>query len=347
MWHPRWITAFAADVAEVRALVVNGGEQRDLSGSRSTKPPLSISRAAVRFGIERRSNMARTTIGTRVLLDGLTMVESPRWHQERLWFPHWGTPDIIAVDLDGKAEVVAKGPLGLGHAIGWLPDGRLLVTGGQLIRHEPNGAEVVHVDLSSISTYGWTEMTVDGRGNIYVVSIGFDFAKEMSARVKDPSRSPTGVIALITPDATAHKVADGIAFPNGMVVTPDNRTLIVSESFTGRLLAFDIADDGTLSRRRVWAERVAADGICMDADGAIWTGTWQNECVRVAEGGEILDRIQLDRPCFATMLGGPRRSTLFMMANQFIGVDRLEEMLAKRTGEVLAAEVGTPGAGWP
>ena len=190
-------------------------------------------------------------------------------------------------------------------------------------------------------------MTVDGRGNIYVDSINFDFAKEIAVRVKDRSSSPTGVIALVTPDGTARKVADDIAFPNGMVVTPDNRTLIVSESFTGRLLAFDIADDGALSRRRVWAEGVAADGICLDADGAIWTGTWQNECVRVAEGGKILDRIQLDRPCFATMLGGPRRSTLFMMANQFLGVDRIDEMLAKRTGQVLVAEVGTPGAGWP
>ena len=190
-------------------------------------------------------------------------------------------------------------------------------------------------------------MTIDGRGNIYVNSIGFDFSAEMTERVEDPSKSPTGVIGLITPDGTAQKVADAIAFPNGMVVTPDNRTLIVSESFTGRLLAFDIADDGTLARRRVWAEGVAPDGICLDADGAIWTGTRNNECVRVAEGGEILDRIQLDRPCFATMLGGPERCTLFMMANRFLGVDKFDEMLAKRSGQVLLAQVHTPGAGWP
>ena len=291
--------------------------------------------------------MTRTNINPRVLLEGLTMVESPRWHQGRLWFPHWGTPEIVAVDLDGKAQVMAKGPSGLGHAIGWLPDGRLLVTGERLTRHEPDGSVAVHVDLSHISTYGWSEMTIDSRGNIYVNSIGFDFAKEMTTRVKDPSKSPAGVIALVTPDGTARKVADGIAFPNGMVVTPDNRTMIVSESFTGKLLAFDIADDGTLSRRRVWAEGVAPDGICLDADGAIWTATRHDECVRVAEGGEILDRIQLDRPCFATMLGGPRRSTLFMMANRFMGVDSFAEMLAKRTGQVLVAEVRTPGVGWP
>lgn len=296
--------------------------------------------------------MTRKSIETRVLLSGLAMGESPRWHEGRLWFPHWGTPEIVAVDLDGKAEVVARGPSGLGHSIGWLPDGRLLVTGGDRItRHEPGGATAVHVDLSAISPHVWSEMTLDGRGNIYVNSIGFDFEKEMSARVQEQgkaaSRSATGVIALVTPDGKARKVADGIAFPNGMVVTPDNRALIVSESFTGTLLAFDIGGDGALSGRRVWATGLAPDGICLDADGAVWTSTWQNECVRVAEGGEILDRIQLDRPCFATMLGGPRRCTLFMMANQFLGPDRFDEMLAMRTGQVLVAEVRAPGAGWP
>jgi sugar lactone lactonase YvrE len=291
--------------------------------------------------------MTSTSIETRVLLDGLAMVESPRWHEGRLWFPHWGTTEIIAVDLEGKAQVTAQKPRGLGHSIAWLPDGRLLVTGERLTRHERNGSTAAHVDLTHISKHLWSETTFDGRGNLYVNSIGFDFATEMTERVKDPSRSPTGVIALVTPDGTARKVADGIAFPNGMVITPDNRTLIVSESFTGKLLAFDIAPDGRLSRRRVWAEGLAPDGICLDADGAIWTSTWKNECVRVAEGGEILDRIQLDRPCFATMLGGPRRCTLFMMANQFLGPDKFDEMLAKRSGQVLVAEVRTPGAGWP
>jgi len=291
--------------------------------------------------------MTRTPIKTHVLLGGLAMVESPRWHDGRLWFPHWGTPEIIALDLEGNARVMARGPSGLGHSIGWLPDGRLLVTGDRLRRHDPDGSVDVHADLGGISEFGWREMTIDGRGNIYVNSIGFDFFAEMAERVKNPSRSPTGIIALITPDGTTRKVADGIAFPNGMVVTPDNRTLIVSESFTGKLLAFDIAGDGTLSRRRVWAEGIAPDGICLDRDGAIWTGTWNNECVRVAEGGEILDRIQLDRSSFATMLGGPDRRTLFMMANQFLGVDKFDEMLAKRSAQVLVAQVHTPGAGWP
>jgi sugar lactone lactonase YvrE len=290
--------------------------------------------------------MTRTNIKPRVLREGFAMVESPRWHEGRLWFPHWATSEVVAVDLEGQAQVVADKPPGLGHAIGWLPDGRLLVTGDRLSRREPDGSTALHADLSRISQHIWSEMTIDGRGNIYVNSIGFDFA-EMAERVADPSRAPTGVIALVTPDGKARKVADGIAFPNGMVVTPDNETLIVSESFTGKLLAFDVADDGALARRRVWAEGLAPDGICLDADGAIWTATWQNECVRVGEGGEILDRIQLDRPCFATMLGGPRRCTLFIMANRFMGPDKFDEMLAARTGQILVAEVRTPGAGWP
>jgi len=292
--------------------------------------------------------MRRTTpIKTRVLLDGLAMVESPRWHDGRLWFPHWGTPEIVAVGLDGRSHIMARVPPGLGHAIGWLPDGRMLVTGRHLTRHERDGSVVMHADLDRISPHGWSELTVDGRGNVYVNSIGFDFGTEMAERVKEPTRSPTGVIALVTPDGRARQVADGIAFPNGMVITPDNRTLIVSESLAGRLLAFDIQEDGALGRRRVWAAGIWPDGICLDAEGAIWTSTWNNECVRVAEGGEILDRIQLDRPCFATMLGGPRRATLFMMANQFLGPDRFDEMLSLRSGQVLVAEVDTPGAGWP
>ena len=290
--------------------------------------------------------MGHLAIKPRVLLDGLAMVESPRWHDGRLWFPHWGTPEIVAVDLAGHAEVMAKGPSGLGHSVGWLPDGRMLVTGDQLMRYERDGSKVVHADLTHISKYIWSEMTIDGRGNIYVNSIGFDF-REMSDRARDPSKSATGVIAMIPPKGPARKVAAEIAFPNGMVITPDNRILIISESVTGRLLAFDIAADGGLSNRRVWAEGLGPDGICLDADGAIWTSTRKNECVRVAAGGEVLDRIQLDRSCFATMLGGPGRRTLFMMANQFMGPDKFDEMLAERAGQVLTVDAPTPGAGWP
>ena len=203
-----------------------------------------------------------------------------------------------------------------------------------------------HADLSHITDAVWSEMTIDGRGNIYVNSIGFDFS-EMAERVMDPSNDPTGVIALITPDGTARKVADEIAFPNGMVITPDNETLIVSESFTGTLLAFDIAPDGSLSRTAPLGRGTRSRRDLPRRRGAIWTSTRDNACVRVAEGGEVLARIQLDRACFATMLGGPDGRTLFMMANEFMGPDSFDEMLAKRSGQVLIADAPAPHDGWP
>ncbi len=180
--------------------------------------------------------MTSTATKPHVLLENLAMVESPRWHRGRLWFPHWGTEEIIAVDLEGKSEVVARKPPGLGHSIGWLPDGHMLVTGDQLMRYESDGTTVVHADLTMVSKYRWSEMTIDG-GNIYVNSIGFDF-REMNERAK--AQSATGVIALVAPDGTVRKVADEIAFPNGMVITPDHKTMIIAESFTGSLVAFDI-----------------------------------------------------------------------------------------------------------
>lgn len=282
----------------------------------------------------------------RVLLDGLGMGESPRWHDDRLYLSDWGTGEIVAVDLDGKSEIVGPGASGQGWAVNWLSDGRMLITGDELVRVEPDGSRVRHADLSQILPYGSSEMTVDGRGNVYVNSINFDFAKfeEMLASEKAP-----GKIALVTPGGDAREVADEIAFPNGMVVTPDNKTLIVAESFAQRLTAFDMADDGSLSNRRAWAEGIGPDGICLDDDGCIWasTGNEAHDCARITKGGEILERIGLDRPCFATMLGGPDRRTLFMVVNDWRGPDKIEEMIKDRTGQVLITEAPAPGVGWP
>ncbi len=239
------------------------------------------------------------------------------------------------------ARVTGHGPAGLGWSIDWLPDGRLLVTGKELLRREPDGSMVRHADLSGISSFGWNEIVVDGRGNIYLNSINF------------------GIIALVTPDGTARQVAGDLAFPNGMVITPDNRTLIISESFTGRLIAFDIEADGNLSNRRVWAEGLAPDGICMDAEGAVWVGTAAifahtrragtpaGAVVRVREGGEVLQRIEHDRAIFAVMLGGPDRKTLFLLAAAWRGIEQVNEALAARTGQVLVCQAPVPGAGWP
>ncbi len=296
----------------------------------------------------------------KVLLDGLAYVESPRWHEGRLWFAHWGTGEIVAVDLDGHSEVTGHGPPGLGWSIDWLPDGRLLVTGKELLRREPDGSMVRHADLGGLAD-GWNEIVVDGRGNIYLNSIRFAFLSG--------AQPTSGVIALVTPDGSVRQVAgdlafpngmvSDLAFPNGMVITPDNATLIISESFTGRLIAFDIEADGSLANRRVWAESLAPDGICMDAEGAVWVGTAATfahtrrvgtpagAVVRVREGGEVLQRIEYDRAIFAAMLGGPDQKTLVLLAAEWRGIEQVNEALAARTGQVLVSQAPVPSAGWP
>ena len=292
------------------------------------------------------SQSSSHVIKPRVLLDGLAMPESPRWHDGRLWFSNWGAEEIVAVDLEGNSEVAARGAEGAGWAVNWLPDNRMLITGSELVRVEPDGSRVRHADLSHLSPFGWSEMTVDGRGNVYVNSLNFDFADFES--VLTSGQAP-GKIALVTPDGDVREVASEIAFPNGMVVTPDNRTLIVAESFRARLTAFDIGEDGSLSNRRVWADGVGPDGICLDADGCIWasSGVMVNDCARIREGGEVLERIELDRSCFAAMLGGPDRRTLFMLTAEWRGTGAIEEVVKARTGRVLVAEAPAPGVGWP
>ncbi len=184
------------------------------------------------------------------------MVESARWHQGRLWFAHWGSGEVVAVDLDGRSEVVAPGRTSMGWAIDWLPDGRLLVSGEQLTRIEPDGSAVRH------SSQGGNELVVDPAGRVYVNGADFDF---VGGGPPEP-----GWIRLIDGDGTAHDVAGDIDFPNGMVITPDGSTLVIAESFAGRLSAFDIAADGSLSNRRTWADGLGPDGICID--GAAGSG---------------------------------------------------------------------------
>ncbi len=273
----------------------------------------------------------------RTLLTGLAFGESPRWHEDRLWFANWGAQEVVAVDLDGNSEVVTRVPTTIPFSIDWLPDGRLLVVSGRealLLRQEPDGSLVTHADLSGVNEV-FNEIVVDGRGNTYVNGASSDL-------------SAPGIVALVTPDGSARQVADGIAFANGMAVTPDNSTLIVAESHGNRLTAFDIAADGGLSNRRVWADLPGGfpDGICLDADGAAWYADVPNQhCVRVGEGGEVLQTVKLDRGCFACMLGGADDRTLFMMAAEWHGMENMDP--EARTGQVLTVEAPAPGAGWP
>ncbi len=276
------------------------------------------------------------------LLTGLVFGESPRWHDDRLWFSDWGAQEVIAVDLDGKSEVITY-IQSFPFCIDFLPDGRLLVVSARdrlLLRREPDGSFVTHVDLSSLSTNPWNEIVVDGRGNAYLNNIGFDFPGGEFA---------PGIIALVTQDGSARQVADGVAFPNGMVVTPDNSSLILAESYGKRLTAFDIDASGNLSNRRLWADLGdgAPDGICLDAENAVWYGDVPNKrCVRVREGGEVLQTIALDRGCFACALGGADKRTLFLVATEWRGTTSMAGS-GVRTGQVLTAQAPTPGVGWP
>ncbi len=274
------------------------------------------------------------------LMTGLAFGESPRWHHDRLWFSNWGAQEVVAVDLKGKSEVIVRVP-SFTFSIEWLPDERLLIVSAGLVRRmEPDGSLVTHANLTSLSCHALNEIVVDGRGNVYVNNIGFNLlAREEFV---------PGSIVLLPPDGSARHVADGVAFPNGMVVTPDNSTLILAESYTKRLTAFDIAADGGLSNRRVWADLGdgVPDGICLDAEGAVWYADVPNKrCVRVREGGEVLQTVDLDRGCFACMLGGADNRTLFMMAAEWHGPTNMAD--APRTGQVLSVEAPAPGAGWP
>jgi sugar lactone lactonase YvrE len=277
-----------------------------------------------------------------ILMTGVAFGESPRWHGGRLWLSDWGTREVLAVDPEGRSEVIARVPSSP-FSIDWLPDGRLLIVSGPdgiLLRREPDGSLATHADLSGLSEYPWNEIVVDGRGHTYINNIGFDFP--------DGEFAP-GIVALLTPDGPARQAADGVAFPNGMAVTPDNSTLIVAESYANRLTAFDIAVDGGLSNRRLWADLGdgVPDGICLDAEGAVWYADVPNRrCVRVREGGEVLRTITLDRGCFACMHGGPGTKTLFMVAQEWGGMVSTAE--GEPSGQVLAVPAApTPGAGWP
>lgn len=275
-----------------------------------------------------------------VLLTDLAFPESPRWRDGRLWVSDWGANEVITLDPDGWREVVARVP-SFPMCIDHLPDGRLLIVDSserRLLRQEPDGSLVTHADLAALGEHPWNDIVVDGRGNAYVNNIGFDFPAGEFA---------PGGVSLVTPDGSARQVADGLAFPNGMAITPDNSTLIVAESYGQKLSAFDIGADGTLTGRRTWAEiDDHPDGICLDSDGAVWYGdVGTKRCVRVREGGEVLHVIDLDRGCFACVLGGPRRQTLFLVTNEWGGTQ--DTSGGPKMGQVLQVTAAAPGAGRP
>jgi sugar lactone lactonase YvrE len=273
----------------------------------------------------------------RTVLTGLSFGESPRWHGGRLIVSDWGAGEVLAIAEDGSSEVVARAeyfPL----CVDFLPDGRmLLVAGPTLLRQEPDGSLMPHADLGAFGSTPFNDIVVDDRGNAYVNNIGFDFG---SGDVQP------GWVVLVRPDGQARRVADGLMFPNGMAVSADGRTLVVAESYGSCLTAYDIDDDGGLSGRRVFADlgEDNPDGICLDAEGAAWyADVPHGHCVRVAEGGEVLQTVELGRGGFACVLGGPDRQTLYVVTNEW----GPEGPVGERNSTVVAVEVDAPGAGHP
>lgn len=277
----------------------------------------------------------------RTLLEGRGLLESPRWHGDRLFLSDWSAGEVLALDpATGRAEVVAR-VASLPLCTDRHPDGGMLIVSsadGLLLRRALDGSLVPYADLGRP---GWNDIVVDGRGNAYVNRAGFDpLAGEEFA---------PGSVSLVTPDGSVREVADDIAFPNGMAVTPDGSTLIVADSYRHALVAFGIAPDGTLSDRRVWADlgEGTPDGICADARNAVWYADVPGRCcVRVAEGGAVLDRVDLDRGGFACALGGRDRRTLFVVAAVWRGMTE-PGLVAPGSGRVFATRVEAPGAGRP
>ncbi|WP_157002532.1 SMP-30/gluconolactonase/LRE family protein [Agromyces laixinhei] len=273
-----------------------------------------------------------------VVLEGIAFGESPRWHDRRLWVSDWGRGRVVSLAPGGTATIeaeVASFPL----CIDFTPDGRLLLVSsadGALLRRERDGTLVPQADLSTHATTPWNDIVVDGRGNAYINNIGFDF----------PEGEPRpGFVVLATPDGGVTRVADDLQFPNGMAITADGTTLVVAESYAEQLTAYDIADDGTLAGRRVWAATPGdhPDGICIDATGAVWYADVGNgHCRRVKEGGEVLDTVGFGRGAFSCTLSREGDPTLCVVGQDF---NTPED--APPSGIVAGFPAPASGAGFP
>lgn len=278
---------------------------------------------------------------TRVLVDGLAFPEGPRWHADQLWFSDQHDGRVLRVDTAGQLHEVVRVP-SQPSGLGFASDGSLWIVSmreHRVLRFH-NGELSQVADLSSLVSFHCNDMVVDSRDRAYVGNFGFDL---------DTGGMPALThLLLVTADGRARVVAEQLAFPNGMVITPDERTLIVGETFGGCLTAFDIADDGSLNNRRTWAQlepAVSADGICLDAEGAVWVASPRtSEVLRVHDGGAVSQRIAVSTRAFACMLGGPDGRTLHICTAETF---KPHETVKRRTGRIELVEVEVPRAGRP
>ena len=283
---------------------------------------------------------------TEILIDGLTFTEAPRWHEGRLYFSDFFTHQVLAVDTKGQLEKIVKTPY-QPSGLGWLPDGSLLIVSmnDQKLLRFNNGELTEAADLSRLANHYCNDMVVDRNGNAYIGNFGFDLHGGESLK-------PTNLI-LVRPEEDPCVVAENLFFPNGTVITPDGKTLILGETFSSCLTAFDINSDATLSNRRVWADLSSIeegyvpvpDRICLDAEGAIWVASPStNDVIRIEEGGSLLDKVEVEMGAFACMLGGELGNTLFISTAK----DSQEEIcLKEKSARIETIEVSIPRAGLP
>jgi sugar lactone lactonase YvrE len=288
------------------------------------------------------------TAAAEPFLTGLYFGECPRWHDGRLWYSDFFDHAVFSVSPDGerRTEVEFEGePAGLG----WLPDGRLLVNSRLdrvILRREADGTLVHHGDLTPWATWHANDLVVADNGQAYAGNFGFDLDGLYDGTLDGSAIRPTSLVR-VDPDGTSHEAASDLSFPNGTVITEDGATLIIAESFGGCLTAFDRGPDGSLTGRRQWAALtgVAPDGICLCADGSIWVANATGpECVRVAEGGEVLERVTTSQGCFACMLGDDDRRTLYLVTAQSSDANKARVV---RHGALEKVRTSVPGAGLP
>jgi sugar lactone lactonase YvrE len=276
----------------------------------------------------------------KVLLDGLMFTEGPRWHDGKLFLSDMHAHKVMSVDLEGKAQTVVEVPT-WPSGLGWLPDGRMLIvsmTDRKVLRLDPDGLKT-HADLDTLASFYCNDMVVDGKGRAYVGNFGYDL---LSGAPQKPAE-----LILVNPDGSARVAADGFDFPNGTVISPDGKILVVGESMGHRLTAFNIQADGSLTNRRPFADlgEAVPDGIALDAEGAIWVASpMSKELLRVRDGGAVAERLKFDTMPIACALGGPDRRTLFMLTSDSIDPDVCR---AKKTSKIWFKEVAVAGAGWP
>ncbi|WP_448625093.1 SMP-30/gluconolactonase/LRE family protein [Geodermatophilus sp. URMC 64] len=290
------------------------------------------------------------------VLDGLSYLECPRWHEGRIWVSDFYTHQVLSAREDGgDLRVEAEVP-GQPSGLGWLPDGRLLIVSqhdSRLLRREADGSLVTHADLSAHVTGEPNDMVVDEQGRAFVGNFGFDLMAGAPV-------APT-VLLRVDPDGAVSQVADDMWFPNGSVITDDG-VLLVDESFGNRITAFDIGADGALTNRRVWASfgplptdrdlqaalgqlAVAPDGCGLDAEGALWVAdALAGRVLRLREGGEVLEELPVGTGVFACMLGGSDGRTLFLCSAP--DFDRTARSAA-REARLLSCRVDVPHAGLP